>query len=124
EMRSQALRGALQLIDADRTKSEDEKLEILNVLLGDTRDDKEKDLVISGYGEIDTLACLEKLVRLMRELGSRPELENSIREITRNVYISESEKTRDLILQAQSLSSNEEFRQWIDDGLKHERFGY
>lgn len=121
-LRTQALRGALQVMDVDRRMTSDEKLKLLNELMTEFRNGQERALIISGYGEIPTLSSLKTLVTLMEQPEHRTEIETSIRSITRNVYTDDIKGTLSWILKAQSLSHDETFRSWIDDGLRKERF--
>lgn len=121
-LRTQALRGALQVMDVDRRMTSDEKLKLLNELMSEFRNGQERALIISGYTGIPTLSSLKALVTLMEQPKHRTEIETSIRSITRTVYTDDIKGTLPWILKAQSLSHDEIFRTWIDDGLRNERF--
>jgi HEAT repeat protein len=121
---SLALKGALQLLDADRGISNGDKLKLLGELMQETNNSSEKIMVISGYGEIGTMDSLLILVSFMKNSENIPEVEASIKRIIRNVYINDPQKARIEILKARELSANKEFQIWIDDGLRRERFNY
>ncbi len=121
-LRTQALRGALQVMDSDRRMTNAEKLELLNELMNEFRNGKKRALIIAGFGEIPTLSSLKALVALMEQPEQRSEIETAIRSITRNVYADDINGTRPWILKARSLSNDDTFRTWIDDGLRKERF--
>lgn len=123
-VRSPALQGSLQLMDADRGLSNEVKLEMLGELILESGDSSEKRMIITGYGEMSVIGSLRILVSLMNDSDNRPEVEASIRRIMRNVYSADKEQARLEILKARELSTNDEFRNWVDDGLLQQRFGY
>lgn len=122
KVRQAALRAALGLIEKDRDIWRPDKLEAFDALMKQAQNPAEEKLIIAAYGEVEDLESLRTLVSMMERHDRRTAAERAIREIMRNVYSDHPGQSRPLILRAKELSQNEGFREWIDEGLRHERF--